>query len=431
MKKAPDLRSGDKQQWRIESRLLAACTLLVGLLVAGACNTALSAGTAQPSQTIPASAAGVTQPQAAAGTVAPPSTIPGSMEVSSATPTTSPTDTLTPTLVPINPLTGMPIANLSLVQRRPIGIKVSNYPRTARPQAGLTSADVLFEYYQEAGDTRFHAIFLSQEAAPVGPIRSGRWIDYYLEQIFNSIYVFNAEDFRIWNVTHSLKKFQDVEPNIVVFTDDKQCPAICEDNNQAPINRFVANTAEVRKFAVEQHGVKDIAPDFTGWNFQQEPPPMAQDASTARVKYLTNWAVAEWRYNPADHLYYRWSDTDKTPIYGNGALNLSPLIDRNNKKQLTVSNLIVLWMNYQHETNVEIYDVNFYGSGMALFFRDGKMEPGSWRLPCAHCLPRFYGNSNQGSYLLRPGVSWITLVDDQSTYTVEGGTAKIEFSMPG
>jgi hypothetical protein len=402
-----------------------------GLMLAGACNTSLAVGTDQPANTNAAATIVLTPLSDATGTEAQAPSVSESVTISP-TATDAPTPTLSPTPMAINPLTGLPIPDISLVQRRPIGIKVSNYPRTARQaQSGLTSADVLFEYYQEAGDTRFHAIFLSREAPKVGPIRSGRWVDYYLEQIFNSIYVFNAEDFRIWNVAHSLTKFQDVQPNIVVFTDDKQCPAICIDPKQASINRFFANTAEVRKFAVEQHGVKDIAPDLSGWKFQEAPPPMKDDVTGARVRYLTNWATAEWRYNPTDHLYYRWSDTDKTPTYGNGELNLGPLIDHNNNQQLAVSNLIMLWMNYQRETAVEIYDVNFYGSGMALFFRDGKMDAGSWRLPCAHCLPKFYGNSSTGSFVLRPGVSWITLLDDQSTYTVDQGFVKVEFSQPG
>ena len=45
----------------------------------------------------------------------------------------------TPT-VTIDPLTGLPPADPSLLQRRPLAIKVANYPRVFRPQAGLTLA---------------------------------------------------------------------------------------------------------------------------------------------------------------------------------------------------------------------------------------------------------------------------------------------------
>jgi hypothetical protein len=345
----------------------------------------------------------------------------------SRTPIPSPTQTAaaTATSLPLNPLTGLPVASLSLIQRRPIGIKVSNYPRTARPQAGLSSADLLIEYYQEKGDTRFHAVYLANDSTKIGPIRSGRVIDARLEQIFQSILVFNAADEIVWGDFDE----ENVRKNLLTYG-PAECPAICIDDNQAEINRFYGNTSELRKVAKER-GITEIIPDLSGWSFQQETPPMGADASIVRVRYLTNWAIAEWRYNPADHLYYRWSDTDKTPIFGTGPLELGALTDRNTKKQITASNIVVLFTNYNQVTRKEIYEVNFYGSGAALYFRDGKMEEGSWRMPNNDRLPRFYGNSAEGSYKLRPGVSWITLVDDQSTYGVEGETAKVEFSQPG
>jgi hypothetical protein len=110
---------------------------------------------------------------------------------------------------------------------------------------------------------------------------------------------------------------------------------------------------------------------------------------------------------------------------------LAPLTDRNNKQQITASNLIVLLTNYNKITNQEIYDVNFYGSGAALFFRDGKMEEGSWRMPNSNRLPHFFGNSADGPFMLRPGISWITLVDDESKYSMIGDALQVEFSMPG
>jgi len=72
-------------------------------------------------------------------------------------PTVPPTDTPIPTIPPtatvppvINPLTGLPQADPSLLERRPMAIKIANYTRYVRPQSGLTLADQVFEYYIEA-----------------------------------------------------------------------------------------------------------------------------------------------------------------------------------------------------------------------------------------------------------------------------------------
>ncbi|MCK4897226.1 MAG: DUF3048 domain-containing protein, partial [Anaerolineales bacterium] len=47
----------------------------------------------------------------------------------------------------VNPLTGLPVEDASLLARRPLVIKVTNYPRSVRPQWGLTLADHVYEYY--------------------------------------------------------------------------------------------------------------------------------------------------------------------------------------------------------------------------------------------------------------------------------------------
>src|SRR4030042_5417233 len=61
---------------------------------------------------------------------------------------------------------------------RPIAIMVEN-SFAARPQSGLYLADVVFEVVDEYGITRFVAIYNSNDAPVVGPVRSSR--PYYAE----------------------------------------------------------------------------------------------------------------------------------------------------------------------------------------------------------------------------------------------------------
>jgi hypothetical protein len=48
-----------------------------------------------------------------------------------------------------NPLTGLTAADPPLLERRPIAVKITQFPRLVRPQSGLTLADVVYEYYIE------------------------------------------------------------------------------------------------------------------------------------------------------------------------------------------------------------------------------------------------------------------------------------------
>ena len=72
----------------------------------------------------------------------------------------------------INPLTGLQPADPSRLNRRPMVIKVSNFPRSIRPQWGLSLADHVYEYYLEFGLTRFAAVYLGNDTQRVGPVRS-------------------------------------------------------------------------------------------------------------------------------------------------------------------------------------------------------------------------------------------------------------------
>jgi len=93
--------------------------------------------------------------------------------------TTVPETTTTTTIpVVVNPLTGAPAADESILNRPALVVKIDNHPQ-ARPQWGLNQADLVFEENVEQL-TRFAAVFHSQGSDPVGPIRSGRIQDVNL-----------------------------------------------------------------------------------------------------------------------------------------------------------------------------------------------------------------------------------------------------------
>ena len=73
------------------------------------------------------------------------------------------------------PLTGLPI-DPAKASRPALVVKIDNFPTIARPQVGINQADVVFEEIVE-GITRFAAVFQSEDADPVGPIRSARTSD--------------------------------------------------------------------------------------------------------------------------------------------------------------------------------------------------------------------------------------------------------------
>lgn len=99
------------------------------------------------------------------------------------TTTTLPTTTTTAVPPPPAPLTGLPVEDEAVLGRPAIFVKIDNH-ELARPQAGLRSADVLFEERVEGNTSRLAAVFHSRDADLVGPVRSVRTTDLELVSLF-------------------------------------------------------------------------------------------------------------------------------------------------------------------------------------------------------------------------------------------------------
>ena len=73
------------------------------------------------------------------------------------------------------PLTGEVVGDeAELVTRPALAVKIDNADGARRNHTGLAVADIVFEEIVEAGITRFAAVFHTNDADPIGPIRSGR-----------------------------------------------------------------------------------------------------------------------------------------------------------------------------------------------------------------------------------------------------------------
>src|SRR5690606_5504266 len=66
-----------------------------------------------------------------------------------------------------------------------LAVKIDNV-EAARPPIGVNNADVVFEEQVEGGLTRLAAVFHSQDADPVGPVRSVRSTDIGLLTMLNA-----------------------------------------------------------------------------------------------------------------------------------------------------------------------------------------------------------------------------------------------------
>ena len=80
---------------------------------------------------------------------------------------------------PVSPVTGLPVEDVNLLDRKLVAVKMDNHWK-AQPQSGIENADAVYELVVEGGLTRFIALFHHSDSEWVGPMRSARPSDWTL-----------------------------------------------------------------------------------------------------------------------------------------------------------------------------------------------------------------------------------------------------------
>jgi len=330
--------------------------------------------------------------------------------------TPPPAATATPSV--LNPLTGLPLADASVLERRPLAIKVAHFPRSVREhQVGLSFADNVWEHYAEGGVIRFTGIFYSQTPEKVGNVRSARLIDGLIADAYQALLVASGSS---TGTMSRLRENEDLYPRIIAeYTGYSECPLLCrEEDASLTTNKLFTSPAALWQLAEE----KQFGPpqNFAGYPFAAGTPASGTPITTIHLDWQLNNTVAEWRYDAASGQYTRWVDTANLP-------ELAPHVDTLTGQQLSASNIV--WLvapyvpsNIREEEGGQFffsYDVLLTGEGEARVFRDGVMIEGKWlRSEAAHSLPQLV-DANGNIIPLKPGVTWFAVYSLNSPMNID------------
>lgn len=272
-------------------------------------------------------------------------------------------------------------------QHRPLGIMVENH-EDARPQSGLSAADVVYEVVAEGGITRFLSIFYCQSAENVGPVRSARtyFLDFISEYGASPLYAHvgganqdgpadaltQIEDYG-WAGVNDMNQFSIGFPTFWRDYDRLGHPAATEHTMYSSTEKLLRFAASSRELKSEDEKGVPWTKGFIQHNFKEDAA-LSQRPSSQAI-HLEFWTTdpayaVDWIYDRATNMYKR----------NNGGV---AHIDRNNNKQLTAKNIIVLTMietnaNDGYENNAHLL-YKTKGSGKANIFMDGKQIVGTWR----------------------------------------------------
>jgi hypothetical protein len=334
-----------------------------------------------------------------------------------ATMTASPTVTVEPTangqIGPnsypdaVNPLTGLVVSDPTVLQRRPLAIKISNFPFCVRPQAGLGKADLVFEHYAEGGTTRFTAIFYSQEARLVGSVRSARLIDLEIPAMYDAMFAFSGVS------DGGKKRFAAVDffERIISPDFEPYHPAFWRRSGQnqceAREHTLFTNTAKLWETTTNRN--LNHAPHIQGIAFNATSPAGGQAAQTLAVKYMGSSVF--WRYDTQKGLYRRSNDGSKQT-------------DQLDGTAINAANIVVIFVNHVVTDIIEDFvgynrvtkkgghyglELQWWGNGGAWVLRDGQRFEVRWQR-LERNQPALLLTTDGHIFPLKPGVTWYQLV---------------------
>jgi len=276
----------------------------------------------------------------------------------------------------------------SIHNRRAVAVMVEN-SLSARPQTGLTAADLVYEAVTEGGITRFMAIYSQEYPEKVGPVRSAR--SYFLDWLseFDGFYAHaggsatalaRIREFGIKSYPHSADAYWR-EPR----------PGVASEHT------LFVNVAKIFQFGVEKRGWPALF-DFPTWQFKDEE--LKSEAQTVTVNFSSPNYQTTWDYMP-DGGYY--------------ARNLagSPHRDKISNEQIAVKTLIVQTVerspNAPSGGRESEWTMQTVGSGAVSVFRDGQRIDGIWRKNSRTERTRFYDAENNEIKLNR-GKIWVAIL---------------------
>ena len=328
----------------------------------------------------------------------------------------------------INPLTGEYPSSIDLLERRPIASKIALFPRYIRPMSGLTLSDVVFEYYIEAGLTRFVAVFYGNDADQVGPVRSGRFFDEHVARMYQSYLVFKYADPRVYDYLKSTNINQ-----FLIVPGSTACPPFFigkSDRDRDTYNNIFFNTT---KFAacLEKQEKDNSSPDLRAGYFSVAPPSFAEPVLGIYTRYsLDNYHY--WGYDPTSHIYYRHQEINNVRDEGNTP-NYAPLRDALTNQQVSADNLVYLFVPHTFENSYqeedEVYHIDLFGSGKAYLFRDGIVLPAYWQRTETD-QPLLITDLKGMPLSLKPGRTFYEVLGESSTYTEKNAQAFFLFETP-
>lgn len=288
-----------------------------------------------------------------------------------------------------NPLTGEVNANLP---SRPFILSTDNDSGLARPQSGLSKADIVYEFPVEGGSSRLEPVYYSQIPDKIGPTRSARPYFIDMAREYRAVFVHHG-----WSPQAKAYLEKNVIPYISAFTYGNIFYRSTD--RHAPHNSYTTGE-DVWGLIREK-----------GWDEKQD---------IRKFQFLKNGEAVTGAEAQDIHIDYRvnknnYKYSTKTESYKK-YVNDEAYMDKETGKQITTRNILVQKVKSKVLDEKGRLKINMCAGGDAMLFTKGVVIKGKWSRENLDS-PTVFTDTEGNEFKLSVGTSWIQVVDD--TVTVE------------
>jgi hypothetical protein len=292
-----------------------------------------------------------------------------------------------------NPITGLqyPKKEAEAWQNRvPMAVMVEN-STLARPQRGLSRADIVYEALAEGDITRFVAVFLTN-SSQVGPVRSAReyYFDWALE--YKAAYAHWGGNNYVRNLAVQVFGAKDLDQFGIGSAAFYRIPA----NSRSEHSGF-SHTDKLWGVASSRNVNGSVS--IESWKFKEDAPANPPTHAVVNIGLKGAYSV-RWDYDSTTNSYKRV----------NGG---QPHNDSEYNAQISVKNIVVCFLNYsglkQVTPGVFNRDVSTIGTGAAKIFRDGTLIEGSWKKDSREARTKLFDASGKEIEFNR-GQFWMEMI---------------------
>jgi len=300
------------------------------------------------------------------------------------------------------PYTGLTVSDPAALTRQPIMICVNNDTKGRSQHHGLSQADVIYEYLMDGYvTTRLTAIYHSREADHIGPVRSARFPNVWMGEMYGGLLACSGGSDAIRYLLAYEVSFYYLDGDLddsgsnVYFFNVRDTATGDFDYR----TRLRTSTAGVRKWA-ENKGYLQ-AWNRAGFVYSNERPNHPGELSEQLNITYPGGNSVRWVYSASKGGYLRYQGGEQQ-------------IDLANGQPIVAQNVIVMTTLHEVTDVVEDslgtkgIDVKLYGINDVLIFRDGQVYGGTWQAD-ATTPPRWIGFDGT-PIPLKPGQSWVQAI---------------------